>query len=620
MSPQQREIIAKDLFPRALSIALICIMAWIVTSYIDKSDEDAWQRKLNDANERAVESFSGTLDRRIESAAQLANDSRLMPLFDPSFNVDDPIPKATRRALYEFKYINEIDHAYIYNSVLGGLVLTSAGSPPLPAGNLVPYNSAAQQQLQSLTNIAVIGGQNYMLFGHAIMSDIGRIIGYAIYADALPNFYRDAKTPIRSIQNVEFSSFLIKGVSSLSVENYTKSARSVRIKGINETPYPIFDGNFTPKKYTLPMGEEVMASGGFVINMPQWRIVTSIDMNFVHEASDHKRVILIAAMVIGLLIIMLIPISGPYSDILRKAYNKIGLLQEPADAISADDLNRMRLDPPASIGATGKAKQKLNQKINKERAKVKDDYRPSDAVIAYNIRTGIKNRRMKLLYQPIFDANTNDINMYEVYLRIIDDEGKVMPPSLWLPVARKEDLFSLIDETVVSIAVDKFFVKDNPFKGSLAFNISGNTFGSLEFLERLMSASTSKYPIAEHTIFELRSREIIEDKRAMNFIKECREMGFRFSIDYFGGGPQTIKAAKTLKFDFIKIDILQFDLNNPKDQKEFVKLIKTAEAIDLPVVIEKIEDERMLKFCRKIGANFVQGYHLAEPNVDLLKG
>ena len=224
---------------------------------------------------------------------------------------------------------------------------------------------------------------------------------------------------------------------------------------------------------------------------------------------------------------------------------------------------------------------------------------------------------MKLLYQPIFDTAGN-VNMYEVYLRIIDDEGKVMPPSLWLPVARKENLFSLIDETVVSIAVEKFFIRNNPLRMSLAFNISGNTFGSLEFLEKLMNASSSTYPIAEHTIFELRSREIIEDKRAMSFIKECREMGFRFSIDYFGGGTQTIKAAKTLKFDFIKIDILQFDLNKASDQKEFIKLIKTAEAIDLPVVIEKIEDERMLKFCKKVGANFVQGYHLAEPNVDLL--
>jgi EAL domain-containing protein (putative c-di-GMP-specific phosphodiesterase class I) len=105
----------------------------------------------------------------------------------------------------------------------------------------------------------------------------------------------------------------------------------------------------------------------------------------------------------------------------------------------------------------------------------------------------------------------------------------------------------------------------------------------------------------------------------MSFIKECREMGFRFSIDYFGGGVQTIKAAKTLKFDYIKIDVLKFDLGKAEGQKEFIRLIKTAQAINLPVVIEKIEDEKTLRFCKKIGANFVQGYHLAEPNVDLLK-
>lgn len=615
-----KELIAKDLFPRALGIALIALMAWIVTSYMNKADEDEWKRTLVTANERAVEAFTGTLQRRLESVTSLARDRRLDPLFDPSYNIGDTLPRQARRAIYEFKYINEIDHAYVFSSILGELVLTSAGSPPLPAGNLSPFYTAAQQRLENLTNIATIGGQTYMLFGHAIYGETGRIIGYAIFADTFKMFYRDATIPLRDITNIEFNSYLIENGNALSVPNYTKSANSVRIVPQSRSTYPIFDGNFTPKKFTLPTGTSVIANGDFVVGIPKWRIISSVDMKLVMSDSGHKRIILLSTMILGIILILLIPISGPYSEGLRKIYAKLGLIKNTPAGISADDISRMRLDPPPAVGAAEKKKLELNQKINKERSKVKDDYRPSDAVIAYNIRTGIKNRRMKLLYQPIFDIRTKEVMMYEVYLRIIDDEGKVMSPSLWLPVARDENLFSLIDETVVSIAVEKFFIRDDPLQISLAFNISGNTFGSLEFLQKLMNSSTNNYPIAEHTIFELRSKEIIEDRRAMNFIKECREMGFRFSIDYFGGGTQTLKAAKTLKFDYIKIDILQFDLTKTEGQKEFIKLIKTAESINLPVVIEKIEDEKMLRFCKKVGGKFVQGYHLAEPNVDLLKG
>lgn len=616
MSPT-KESIATDLFPRALGIALVAVMAWIVTSYINKSDEDDWKRSLVEVNERAIESFSGTMTRRLDNIAQLARDPRLEPLFNPSYNIGDTTPTQARRAIYEFKYVNELDHAYIFSSILGELVLTSAGSPPLPAGTLTPFYTAASERLERLTNITVIGSQTYMLFAHAILSETGRIIGYAIYADSFKSFYRDATTPLRGINDVVFTSYLIEGMNALAVEDYTKRATSVRIVGVNDTPYPIFDGNFTPKKFNIK-NTEVIANGGFIIEIPKWRVVSSINMNLVNSESSHQKIILWATLIIGTIIIMLIPINGPYTDVLKALYQRAGLIKEESNDISEDDINRMRISPPPSIGSSIEKKQlELNRKINKERNKSKEEYKPNDAVIAYNIRTGIKNRRMKLLYQPIFDIE-GKVSMYEVYLRIIDEEGKVMPPSLWLPVARKENLFSLIDETVVSIAVEKFFVRNNPLKMSMAFNISGNTFGSLEFLEKLMNASSSAYPIAEHTIFELRSREIIEDKRAMSFIKECREMGFRFSIDYFGGGTQTVKAAKTLKFDFIKIDILQFDLNKPSGQKEFIKLIKTAEAINLPVVIEKIEDEKMLKFCKKVGANFVQGYHLAEPNVDLL--
>lgn len=622
MSPKV-ELIAKDIFPRFLGIALIAVMAWIVTSYMNKSDEDTWKREISNYNNRAVEAFSGTLDRRLASAENLARDNRFDPILDPSFNSNDPKPASARRAMYEFKYINEIDHAYIYSSILGEIVLSTAGSPPLPAGTLTPFYNAANQQLERLTNLTMIGGQTYMLFAKAISGDTGRIIGYAIYTDTLKSFYRDASTPLRGIKHVEFSSYLIEGSKALSVSDYSKHAGSARIVHMSESVYPIFDGNFGSKKFTLADKSQKIAAGNFVVDIPKWRIIAEVDMKHVLADSGHKKAILLATIALGTLIIMMIPITGPYSEALRELYQKAGIIsadKQKRHGMDVEDINRMRLDPaPAIHSSIDKTKQELNKKINQERTKTKDDYRPSDAVIAYNIRTGIKNRRMKLLYQPVFDSKSNKVLMYEVYLRIVDEDGKVMAPSLWLPVAKKENLFSLIDETVVSIAVEKFFAKDNPIKQSLAFNISGSTFGSLEFLEKLMKNSATKHHIAEHTIFELRSREIIEDKRAMTFIKECREMGFRFSIDYFGGGPQTLKAAKTLKFDFVKIDILRFDLRKPADQKELIKLIKTAEAIDLPVIIEKIEDEKMLRFCKKVGADCVQGYHLAEPNVDLLK-
>ncbi|MFT7144312.1 MAG: EAL domain-containing protein (putative c-di-GMP-specific phosphodiesterase class I) [Alphaproteobacteria bacterium] len=614
---------AKDLFPRALGVALLAVTAWIALSFINQSDQDKWLSRLNTANTKALSVFGKTIDMRLETSQKFARDSRLLPLFAEDFIVGDKPPKISRRAIYEFKYVNDVDHAYIFNTVYGEVLLSSAGSPDLPNRTLEPFYNAAKNKVDRLTNIAIIGAQTYIIFASSVRSPTGKIIGYAIYTDSSRSFFRDIVPALTAYPKVSFNAYMLEQDSAISIENFTIGASTMRIINKGKTIFPVFHSHFKPQKFTKLDGTDLLAVGGFLSDMPKWKVTTEIDMKEVNNASDEKRFMLFLALIFGVITLFLLPISGPYTNALKGVYAKIGLIKPRRSTpfIDNDSLDRMRYAAPPPLGSLSDS-ELLQNKISNENAKVKpkDDYRPSDSVIAYNIRTGMKNKRIKLLYQPIFNAQTNAIDMHEVYLRIIDDEGKIMQPSLWLPVAKSEDLFSLIDETVVTVAVEKFFLKAKPLKTPLAFNISGNTFSSLEFLQRLMTSSSSDYPIAENTIFELHSKEIIEDSRAMSFIKECREMGFRFSVDYFGGGPQTLKAAKTLKFDYVKIDILQFDIESEKGQKDFVKLIKTAESINLEIVVEKIEDERTLRFCKKVGVHHVQGYHLAEPTSELYKG
>tara|TARA_R110000868_G_scaffold218576_2_gene469299 strand:- start:222387 stop:224249 length:1863 start_codon:yes stop_codon:yes gene_type:complete len=612
--------IAKDIFPRVLVVALLAVIAWVITNHIDQADQNTWLKTLYKANNEAVQSLEKNIQNRLSTVEKLATDQRLEPLFSAEFTLEDAPSKLARRAIYEFKYINEIDHVYVFSSILNEVVLTSAGSADLPSLSLEPFYNAAKYKLDRITNIALIGGQSYILLGKAIRGATGSIVGYAIYTDSTRNFFNNIANDLKLYNDIAFNTYMLEEDSAIAIEDFTRTASSMRMVKRDTTPFPIFQKSFQTQKFTDEFGASILAVGGFYKEIPKWKITTEVDMLKVNEASNQIRLLLFTGAVFAAIALFLFPFQGPYSESLRRLYRKIGIMKRVAETPKIDigSLERMR-ESALNGGMSWEEHAALKLQKESGKNKQKEDYTPSDAVIAYNIRTGMKNKRIKLLYQPILHARTGRVFMHEVFLRIIDDEGKIMPPSMWLPVAKKEDLFSLIDETVVTVAMEKYYVRKAPLQSSLAFNISGNTFGSLAFLEKLMISSSSSHPISEHTVFELHSKEIIEDKRAMSFIKECREMGFRFAIDYFGGGPQTLKAAKTLKFDYMKIDILRFDLDQEKDQKAFVKLIKTAQAIELPIVVEKIEDERSLRFCKRIGVDYVQGYHISEPNPDLYK-
>ena len=247
---------------------------------------------------------------------------------------------------------------------------------------------------------------------------------------------------------------------------------------------------------------------------------------------------------------------------------------------------------------------------------------PSRNLISFYIHQGIKEKKLKLQYQPIFDTRTQAPAMHETYMRIVTDRGDIIPPPQWLPVAKKENLFADIDETVLTQTVDHFF--NSPQNGGenlpFTFNISGNTFHRMTFIEKITAAgdSTAEH-IAKNTIFEMRSMEVLQDPAARQFMREATKNFFRFSMDYFGGGAKVVQASKKIGFSFIKLDAFKRDIHNPEDKKLIRDLAHACQNEGLPLIVERIESADVVKFCEDINVPYVQGFFLKEPEETLTK-
>lgn len=241
----------------------------------------------------------------------------------------------------------------------------------------------------------------------------------------------------------------------------------------------------------------------------------------------------------------------------------------------------------------------------------------ANSSIAQMIETCINTDRTRLLYQPVYRANDGVPIMHEVYLRLLDEEGREISPATFFPVAEKLGWTPKLDAHVFQRLMQLHFGGGNTPRTPLAINLSGTTLESLGYLEMLMNMSNS--PVLQNLVFEVRSQELMRDPHALRFLHECQEMGVKLTVDYFGGGPAMVETIKRLGFDYVKMDAMRFGKSD-LTKKELINLCRSAQRVGLPVILEKVENVTMEVFARRAAIPFLQGYLFAKPVDKLAEG
>ena len=219
------------------------------------------------------------------------------------------------------------------------------------------------------------------------------------------------------------------------------------------------------------------------------------------------------------------------------------------------------------------------------------------------------------LYQPIFRASDGMAVMNEVLLRLSIPNNEDMTPDDFLSVAKRANMMPALDASLLKAVLAQNF-KDGMPGTKLALNVSSTTFDHMIYMREIVQATNPA--VMNHLVFELRSRELIGDKGAMEFLFQLKSMGAQLSVDYFGGASM-LDMSKRMGFDHVKINALEMwdDLNK---RRELVGLAKSAARIGLPLILEKVETLQMEVFARRIGIPYLQGYHFAKPAPEPVTG
>lgn len=245
-----------------------------------------------------------------------------------------------------------------------------------------------------------------------------------------------------------------------------------------------------------------------------------------------------------------------------------------------------------------------------------DQPQPAQTSLAEVLDRALTQRRIQLLYQPIFNAGNGEIEMHEVLARLGDDEGHWILPETFIPELARHGWLPRLDALVFSTVLNRFAMPEADLS-RLCVNVSGSSVESLRYLDILTAGG--KHPITDHLVFEVISKELLTNPQVMRRLMEIKAAGVKLSVDYFGGGQQMLEAAAKIGFDFIKLSAMKFSASD-LDKKNLIGLCHAARRMGLPVVLEKIETVPMEVFARKAAIPFLQGYQLARPTPTLRHG
>lgn len=205
----------------------------------------------------------------------------------------------------------------------------------------------------------------------------------------------------------------------------------------------------------------------------------------------------------------------------------------------------------------------------------------------------------------------------EILVRMIDIDGKLVPPGSFIPVAERYGLMCGVDKWVIKHATQwllEWQFKCAPPK--LMINLSGQSVCDESFLPYVLEILDSGDIRPGNICFEITETAAIANlEKALSFINALKDRGCKFALDDFGSGLSSFTYLKSLPVDYLKIDgaFVKEIVNQPIDYAMVKSINDIGHVMKKQTIAEFVEDEATLKMLEQIGVDYAQGFGIALP-------
>ena len=237
--------------------------------------------------------------------------------------------------------------------------------------------------------------------------------------------------------------------------------------------------------------------------------------------------------------------------------------------------------------------------------------------IERTIRVALENGGVFYHLQPQYDIN-HHLSGFEALARMKDEDGRIISPGEFIPVAEKVGLIDKIDRCVFRSAAMFLgdLIKRTGTDITLSVNVSARHLMKNDFLDEVRDIIAACGVPADQIEIEITESIMIDSaEKALSVINELKTMGFKIAIDDFGTGYSSLSYLSNFPADLLKVDKCFIDSMNTSDaSRQYVAaIISIGHIMQYDVITEGVEQPEQLETLRGIGCDYIQGFIWGKP-------
>ena len=230
----------------------------------------------------------------------------------------------------------------------------------------------------------------------------------------------------------------------------------------------------------------------------------------------------------------------------------------------------------------------------------------------------IEKDRIEVYYQPIFSTKENRFTSAEALVRIRDENGKIIPPGVFIGVAERKGAILDLGKIVFEKVCQMIRKKDIHRYGLhyLEINLSVVQCAYEQLAEEYIHIM-EKYEIPTNQVnLEITESASLDAKAVLlNNMEKLIARGVRFSLDDFGTGQSNLNYIVDMPVDIVKFDrdMTTAYFESPKAKYVMDNAINMIHGMNLEIVSEGIETEEQYQTMKELGISYIQGYYFSKP-------
>ena len=251
-------------------------------------------------------------------------------------------------------------------------------------------------------------------------------------------------------------------------------------------------------------------------------------------------------------------------------------------------------------------KEEMSSKINHE------------IEILSTIDSAIKNNELIAYYQPKINSETGVISGAEALVRWKKSDGTIIFPDQFVPIIERSGQIIQVDYFMYQQVFQ--FISERISEGKtivpISINVSRQHFKKLDIINYIKSLQRVYNIPAKYVEFEITETVCMTDTvKALKFIHEFHEMGFKVSMDDFGSGYSSLYLLSELPIDLIKMDkcFLQTQDLQKKERVIISNVINMTHQLDIQTLCEGVETTEQSEFLKSVGCDIQQGFYFSRP-------